>query len=1296
MDSDDFLEQTALEKIFDKSEEDDADICFFGATSLDLRTGEKIDTYQLRTQMLPITTPFSHKDLSGKLLGAHHIAPWNRLYRKSFIEACKFEFQALKRSNDLFFCVATIVAANRITVVNECLYVRTINSGTSLVDTMDEDPYSFYYANKKLREFFIKERLYEKFKARILKLHMDSAAHVISKLKDKDVFKEVALFLKDVYFTEFDIWDNRDLLPQGHRHLKNMIFLMETPKEEFAYITFNQESKLIENRIKISVIIPCFNAEKFLRECLDSILKQSLKDIEIICIDDGSTDTTIEILKEFKHKDKRLNYFSQDNRYAGVARNYGLEIAKGKYLSFLDSDDIFEPIMLEAMYNKSEEDSAEICIAAGGRYDLRTKKVNYRYKLQYNLLPKETPFSSVDVLKDIFKIGYTPSWNKLYKRTFVEDNNLKFQEIPRSNDVLFTQSAISIAKRITVVDGWLFHYRVGSCTSLVETMDINPLCFNDSYSALKDFLIQRGLYENDDIRRGFKKSALGSGLYALRMTKTKEAWLQIAWFIKNIYIPELKLLEIKEIIPEAHKKELTLLLEKKNEELGKHEPILRESEVSDDKDTPRLAISKDPKISVIVEPSSLVSNVRACIGSIISQTLKDIEIIFVNDLSVDDMQKVLENVDKEERRIINFPSNSKDLSTLRNEALNIAKGEYVTFINSNDLYLKFSLEHLYRKAKQNNLDDLLFEGIVFYDSVKIYHKHKNRNRYKYTKIDEDLNTGKNILGSLVKKDMLRTSPHMRLFKLSFIRDNSLTFKEGKGEVFTIKSLNLASYAMVHKEPLYLKRISTHTSSQAKYSTNDAYQAYQNFISIKNMRKELSSLNLDIKLEKIEKKKESQLRNIILNLDSEDKADGLLRNAFRFLNNNTIDKDLQTMFLLYIEKNIKSAIKYGYLQDKISFSEWFSLLRRTLNYINESIILASDLTQNNKDIMFNIKENKSILVYSIVNNLITPDFKRQDRRGRYIFGQKKEVGSGAIANLFSIILEYCDMNNLSLIIDFMYMGRFASIVSDTLKLSLSLKNNMKGSLKSVVHQAEWKNGADVFIENIYYTFNDNIFTIFAKYVEIDTGFSYSIKEISTRTKKVKYSIAINNQGYKENTLSCMTSNHTQISAIEKPFKIDENNPFGTSTLFRTPIEAEKGIDLFSVELSENESSGVTFAMNISFLTREQTAIYDTLYFSFNLNSCTEHLEAEVTQAEWKYGYKLLKGNVYYYIENNILYIGARHNGEWCGYSYKIKHITSYKRNGNYKIRNLSKEFVDSGMKDLSNNSVFVDKIVEWDK
>ena len=120
--------------------------------------------------------------------------------------------------------------------------------------------------------------------------------------------------------------------------------------------------KAMNHSIDVSVILPAWNVSPYLRQCLDSIVSQTLTNIEIICVDDGSTDGTLDILREYAEKDSRILVIHQENQGAGAARNNAMRYAKGKYLSFLDSDDFFEPDMLEKSWEAAERNNADIVV----------------------------------------------------------------------------------------------------------------------------------------------------------------------------------------------------------------------------------------------------------------------------------------------------------------------------------------------------------------------------------------------------------------------------------------------------------------------------------------------------------------------------------------------------------------------------------------------------------------------------------------------------------------------------------------------------------------------------------------------------------------------------------------------------------------------------------------------------------------------------------------------------------------------------------------------------------------------
>ena len=266
--------------------------------------------------------------------------------------------------------------------------------------------------------------------------------------------------------------------------------------------------------IKVSVILPVYNVESYLRQCLDSVMGQTLKDIEIICVDDGSSDDSPAILEEFARKDSRIRILTQQNAGAGVTRNLGMKYAKGRYLSFLDSDDFFEPDMLEKAYEKAEKYQAQIVVFRSDQYLTEQKSYNpMLWTLRMQELPPYAPFSHRQMTDNIFKVFVGWAWDKLFLRSFVEEKQLLFQEQRTSNDLLFVFSAVALAKRIAVLDNVLAHQRRDAKDSLSKTREKSWGCFYDALTALRERLRREGMYE--EVERDYINYALHFSLWNL-------------------------------------------------------------------------------------------------------------------------------------------------------------------------------------------------------------------------------------------------------------------------------------------------------------------------------------------------------------------------------------------------------------------------------------------------------------------------------------------------------------------------------------------------------------------------------------------------------------------------------------------------------------------------------------------------------------------------------------------------------------------------------------------------------------
>ncbi|EJT6478046.1 glycosyltransferase family 2 protein [Clostridium perfringens] len=215
---------------------------------------------------------------------------------------------------------------------------------------------------------------------------------------------------------------------------------------------------------KISILVPVYNTEKTLRRCLDSLVKQTIKDIEIIITNDGSTDGSQKIIEEYSLIDKRIKYIIQDNKGLGVTRNSGINNAKGEYIAFLDSDDWVDEDYYEKMYEKAKKSQADLVISS---YFVELLSLSKSYGNKFNYKENEKEKYINDLLRgDI--TGF--SWNKLYKKSMIENNKLVFPirgELENVEDQYFSIRSVWYANKIVMMNESNIHYVVNK-NSIVQ------------------------------------------------------------------------------------------------------------------------------------------------------------------------------------------------------------------------------------------------------------------------------------------------------------------------------------------------------------------------------------------------------------------------------------------------------------------------------------------------------------------------------------------------------------------------------------------------------------------------------------------------------------------------------------------------------------------------------------------------------------------------------------------------------------------------------------------------------------
>ena len=212
----------------------------------------------------------------------------------------------------------------------------------------------------------------------------------------------------------------------------------------------------------MSIVLCVFNSQKYLVKCLDSLVNQTLKDIEIICVNDGSTDKSKKYLEEYLKNDSRIKIINQKNQGVGHSRNNGLKIAKGEYVTFFDGDDWAELTLCEKLYKNAKIHNSDISMCGISLYNEKNKTFNDKnFYYTLSIIPKKyltQSFSPIEGKEFLFKLNFE-IWNKIYNKKFLLENSIKSETLEIFNDVIFYFKTLSSAKIISYVNENLIYYR---------------------------------------------------------------------------------------------------------------------------------------------------------------------------------------------------------------------------------------------------------------------------------------------------------------------------------------------------------------------------------------------------------------------------------------------------------------------------------------------------------------------------------------------------------------------------------------------------------------------------------------------------------------------------------------------------------------------------------------------------------------------------------------------------------------------------------------------------------------------
>ena len=575
--------------------------------------------------------------------------------------------------------------------------------------------------------------------------------------------------------------------------------------------------------IKVSVIMPVYNCEDYLKDSVESIINQTLSDLELICVDDGSSDNSLNILKEYEKQDSRVKVFSLNHVGAGDARNFALNHICGEYLYFMDADDILDLNAFEDFYRISKSKNLDFLMFKAKQYDVIKKTTSERY--YYNMVPisnfKDTVFNFKDLNDLIFNINVAP-WCKFYNTRFVLDSGAKFRSASKFNDNQFFWDIIFQAERIYFLDEFYYTQNVHP-NSLIESAGKSHCDKVDVVNDIWELFKKHGQF--DKFKQQLYKNKVAS--YVRRYGEIKDEFKEL--FFKKIKkdLKNIKDSNFRDYLGLARAFAFDSVMISKNHDdfdrLKEFYYILRNdsNDVNQKMNQSRSwfdKLSKSHKrfafnhirtyfinheltldnreflnsfqydISIIIPVFNVENHLDDAFNSILNQTFgfDNLEIIFVDSASTDGSSQIIkEYSDKFENVISIFLDKDDGYAGLsRNIGMYYATSKYLMFLDTGDIFLEDACRLLHSEITSNDLD--IVSGVhADGDLVPEYLW-----RDILTDPQDSLENGVSKVADMVEDHELEISsiddcPSViaavnicdKIFKRSFIEDNNVRFPE---------------------------------------------------------------------------------------------------------------------------------------------------------------------------------------------------------------------------------------------------------------------------------------------------------------------------------------------------------------------------------------------------------------------------------------------------------------------------------------------------------------------------------------
>ena len=453
----------------------------------------------------------------------------------------------------------------------------------------------------------------------------------------------------------------------------------------------------MENQL-ISVIVPVYNVEEYLKQCLDSILEQTFSNYEVILVNDGSTDSSGLICQEYAEKDSRIRYFEKENGGVSDARNSGLDLVQGDYVTFLDADDFLFEDHLEKLYIATTLSDADIMIGGYSRFD-GSDFYFYKDHFKRDSLISFTSTQAIqflDSMLDIQFFNFSTACGKLFKRTLFKE--LRFPLGRYAENQFIMWKLYLNAERIYAFNGDSYVYRINK-NGMSSVFSLKHL---DYIEALEERIKSTKDLEGIDINLSFN-------MYRYVLQRI------LGQLEEHDYIDEAK--EVREKLELAEQEQYPFLTDE-----------VKEIEVENGGEL----------ISIVVPIYNVENYLRMCLDSIEHQTYSNIEVLLINDGSPDSSGEICQEYVARDSRFRYFEKENGGLSDARNYGIERSNGMYLTFVDSDDWLSLTYVEDLYQAAIRNDADTVVSHYTIYNESDRNYYVHIWDDYYEKTCTGEEL------------------------------------------------------------------------------------------------------------------------------------------------------------------------------------------------------------------------------------------------------------------------------------------------------------------------------------------------------------------------------------------------------------------------------------------------------------------------------------------------------------------------------------------------------------------------------